>query len=235
MKDNFVKFYWGKLKSFVYLAAFAVLLISCSLDDENATDPIPVAFVSIYHASPDAPELDVYVDERAVNRLEFTDYTGYLNFYTGDRKFKINSFNASNTLIDTTVNFMDGGFYSVFIVNNLPNVETLTVRDSAGAPAEGKAKIRFINLSPDAASLDVSLNESTSLFTGQAFKQPSEFAEVDASESSFAVKTTGESDELVSVSDVDLRPGRFYTIIARGFANPPSGNNNALSLEVIVN
>src|SRR5688500_2158624 len=146
MKDNFVKFYWGKLKSFVYLAAFAVLLISCSLDDENATDPIPVAYVSIYHASPDAPELDVYVDERAVNRLEFTDYTGYLNFYTGDRKFKINSFNASNTLIDTTVNFVDGGFYSVFIVNNLPNVETLTVRDSAGAPAEGKAKIRFINL-----------------------------------------------------------------------------------------
>jgi|SRR5688572_8279410 len=236
MNDNFVKFYWGKLKSFLYLAAFVFLLASCSLDDDgNATDPIPVAYVSIYHASPNAPELDIYVDERPVNRLDFTDYTGYLNFYTGNRHFKVNPFNASNALVDTTVNFVDGGFYSVFIVNNLSNVETLTVRDSASAPAEGKAKIRFINLSPDATSLDVSVNESTPLFTAQAFKQPSEFVEVDASASSFAVKTAGGSDELVSVSDINLRTGRFYTIIARGFAHPPSGNNNALSLEVIVN
>ena len=106
MKDNFVKFYWGKLKSFLYLAAFVLLLASCSLDDDrNATDPIPVAYVSIYHASPNAPELDIYVDERPVNRLEFTDYTGYLNFYTGDRHFKVNPFNASRVSLSKTLSF----------------------------------------------------------------------------------------------------------------------------------
>ena len=130
-------------------------------DDDHVTQPIPVAYVSIYHASPNAPGVDVYVDERPVNTLEFTDYTGYLNFFTGDRRFKINPFNASNALVDTTLTFDDGGFYSMFIVNDLAKIEALAVRDSASTPASGKAKIRFINLSPDSSPLDVTVNEET--------------------------------------------------------------------------
>lgn len=234
MKNNFLKFKWGKLGMTVCFAALVLLMASCLDDDDPKNQPVPVAYVSIYHASPNAPELDVFVDDRQVNRLEFTDYTGYLNFYTGTRNFKINPFNASNTLIDTTVTFTDGAFYSMFIVNNLPNVEALTVRDSASAPSAGKTKVRFINLSPDANALDVTSNDSDSLlFAAQEFKQPSDFLEVDAEQYSFVIKPAGGSDELVSVSDINFQPGRFYTIIARGFANPPAGNNNELSLEVI--
>ena len=238
MKNNFDFYFgkWGKLASVVCFSALLLLMASCLDDDDRANETTPVAYVSIYHASPNAPELDVFVDDRQVNRLEFTDYTGYLNFYTGERNFKINPFNASNALIDTTVNFDDGGFYSMFIVNNLSSVEALTVRDSASSPASGKAKIRFINLSPDANALDVISGEGADpLFAAQAFKQPSNFVELDAAESSFVIKPAGGTDELVSVSDINIQPGKFYTIIARGFANPPSGNNNELSLEVIVN
>jgi Domain of unknown function (DUF4397) len=239
MKRNFFSFYWrkwGKMVSVVCFASLVLLMASCLDEDDQANEPIPVAYVSIYHGSPNAPELDVFVDDRQVNRLEFTDYTGYLNFYTGDRHFEINPFNASNALIDTTVTFTDGAFYSIFIVNNLSNVEALTVRDSASAPSSGKVKIRFINLSPDAGAFDVTATEgSAPLFAGQAFKQPSNFVEIDAAESSFVLKPAEGSDELVSVSDVELQPGKFYTIIARGFATPPSGNNNELSLEIITN
>jgi hypothetical protein len=236
MENNFLRFNWGKLGMIVCFAALVLFMSSCLDDDDPQNEPIPVAYVSIYHASPNAPELDVFVDGRPVNRLDFTDYTGYLNFYTGDRNFKVNPFNASNALLDTTITFKDGAFYSMFIVNNVSNVEALTVRDSASAPSEGKAKVRFINLSPDASAFDVTANDSTwSLFTSQEFKQPSNFVEVDAAELSFALKPAGGSEVLVTASDVELRPGRFYTIIARGFANPPAGNNNELSLEVIMN
>lgn len=237
MKNNFLKFRWGKLGMTMCFAALILFMTSC-LDDDNdpQVQPVPVAYVSIYHASPNAPELDVFVDDRQVNRLEFSDYTGYLNFYTGPRKFKINPFNASNALIDTTITFADGAFYSMFIANNSQNVEVLTVRDSASTPSTGNDKVRFINLSPDANAFDVTSSEGSALlFSAQAFKQPSDFIEVDAQESSFILKTAGTTDELVSVSDINLREGRFYTIIARGFANPPAGNNNALSLEVIMN
>lgn len=233
MSSNFLKISWGRLSAILCSATLVFVLSSCLDNDDQENQVLPVAYVSIYHESPNAPELDVFVDERPVNRLEFTDYTGYLNFYTGDRNFKINPFNASNTLIDTTYNFVDGGFYSLFIVNNVSNVETLIVRDSASAPADGKAKVRFINLSPDAPALDVTEGENTSLFSAQTFKDPSDFVEVNATSDSFAVKAAGSSDELLSADDISLRPGGFYTIIVRGFANPPSGNNNGLSIEVV--
>lgn len=236
MNISHLKLNWGKLGMIVCFAALLLFMASCLDDDDPQNEPVPVAYVSIYHASPNAPELDVIVDDRQVNRLDFTDYTGYLNFYTGARHFKINPFNASNSLIDTTITLADGAFYSVFIVNDLPNVEALTVRDSANAPSDGKAKLRFINLSPDAGSLEIASDgEGSSLFGPREFKQPSHFVEVDATSSSFVLSPAGSSDELVTVSGIELRPGRFYTIIARGFANPPSGNNNELSLEVVMN
>lgn len=236
MSRYFVNFSSGKLGSILCGFVLVLLLASCLDDDDQTNQPVPVAYVSIYHASPNAPELDVLVDDRPVERLEFTDYTGYLNFYTGDRHFKINPFNATNSLVDTTVTFADGGFYSLFIVNNLSSIETLAVRDSASAPASGKAKIRFINLSPDAPSLDVAAHENGSpLFTGQSFKQPSAFIEVNAEEHAFDIKGSSTGDALVSVSDINLSAGKFYTIVARGFINPPSGNNNALSIEVVTN
>jgi hypothetical protein len=233
MSSNFLKISGGRLSSILCNAALVFVLSSCLDNDSKENQVLPVAYVSIYHESPNAPELDVFVDEKPVNRLEFTDYTGYLNFYTGDRNFKINPFGASNTLVDTTYNFVDGGFYSLFIVNNISNVETLMVRDSASTPAEGKAKVRFINLSPDAPAMDVIEEESTALFSAQSFKDPSEFVEVDAATESFAVKAAGTTDELVSADDINLLPGKFYTLIVRGFVNPPAGNSNALSLEVI--
>ncbi len=236
MLKNHIRFSWGNLARTLCFVALVLFMASCLDDDDSQNQVTPVAYVAIYHASPNAPELDVIVDERPVNRLEFTDYTGYLNFYTGQRNFKINPFNASNSLVDTTITFRDGAFYSLFIVNDLPNVEALAVRDSASAPSEGKAKVRFINLSPDAGALEVSTNdEDSSLFDAGEFKQPSNFVEVDGGSSSFVLKSAGGSDQLVTVSDIALRPGRFYTIIARGFVNPPAGNNNKLSLEVITN
>ena len=234
MLKNHLGLSWSNMARTLCLAALVLFMASCLDDDDSQNQVTPVAYVSIYHASPNAPELDVIVDDRQVNRLDFTDYTGYLNFYTGERNFRINPFNASNSLIDTTITFNDGAFYSVFIVNDLPNVEALALRDSTNAPADGKAKIRFINLSPDAGASDVTDGDS-SLFQTREFKKPSNFVEVDAASSSFVLQPAGGGDELVTVSDVNLRPGRFYTIIARGFANPPAGNNNALSLEVIEN
>lgn len=237
MKSIFLK--KNRLNKLIMTICFAALVVglsSCLDDDDKGVQPIPVAYVSIYHASPDAPGVDVYVDERAVNRLEFTDYTGYLNFYTGNRRFKINPFNATNALVDTTLKFEDGAFYSMFIVNNLSNIETLAVRDTADTPESGKAKIRFINLSPDASALDVLVKDTDDpLFVEQGFKDPSAFVEIEAAKTSLVLKANGGNEELVKVSDVDFRSGRFYTIIARGFVNPPAGNNNKLSVEVVRN
>ena len=67
---------------------FHRMVTACMNDDDDNAITEPIAFVSLYHGSPNAPDSDVEVDNRQINTypLEYTDYTGYLRFYTGERK-----------------------------------------------------------------------------------------------------------------------------------------------------
>ena len=217
--------------------ALLVLLVSCMNDnDDFVSEPVEVAYVSIYHASPDAPEFDIVVDGRLINGdpFDYTSYSGYLNFFTGNREIRFNSVNANNALIDTTFNFEDKKAYSLFAIDRLSDIEALLVVDSAEAPAEGNAMVRFVNLSPDAPAFDVAVDDgATTLFAGKAFKQYTDFLEIEADSYTFGVKNTDGSEVVLTAEDVDILPGRFYTVITRGFVDPPEGNNNVLSIEIL--
>lgn len=215
-----------------------ILLIASSCldkDDQNVV-PIEVAYVSLYQASPNAPDLDIIVDNRQINSgpFNYAEYTGYLRFYTGQRNIRFGPFGASNVNVDTTLNLENGKAYSVFVVDEYENAGVLVLNDEVDAPAEGKAMVRFLNLSPDGGN--VSLNaadNSTPWFADQAFKATSEFKEVDAKLYNLAV-TNASGTGVLSVPDTDFRGGRYYTILVRGYQTPPAGNNHVLSAEVIV-
>lgn len=234
MKHNVAEFVRRKAVIVLCCAALVVFLTACLDDDKNNPEPVPLGYVSIYHASPDAPPLDISVDDRRVNSQPFgySDYSGYLNFYTGSRKMKFSSVNAANALIDTVFDVAEGKAYSIFVINRLANIETLVVQDSAASPATGKAMVRFVHLSPDAPAVDVA-DASGSLFTNTAFKQATAFKEVDAKMYSFEVKSASTGEVLLTADNVDVRAGGFYTIVTRGFAVPPAGNTNVLSVEVL--
>jgi hypothetical protein len=234
IKSNFFSAI-GQLRSIFFAAALIIVMASCSdFDDENVVEPVPVSYVSIYHASPDAPGLDIIVDDKRINTnaFDYTDRSGYLNFYTGNRNIKFNAANASSALVDTTFSFAENKAYSLFIVDRVSSLEGLVVQDSAAAPAAGKAMVRLVNLSPDAPAVDLNLKgeNATTLFTGKSFKEATSYAEVDAKQQSLEVKA---GDQVLNVDNVRLVPGRFYTVIVRGFTNPPAGVNNVLSVEII--
>lgn len=225
-----------RYRSSFFSMALLILLVACNPDEDDfVNEPVEVAYVSIYHAAPNAPAFDISVDGRIINQnaFEYTAYSGYLNFFTGNRDIKFRPMNADNALIDTTFNFQDGKAYSLFAINTSSDVEALLVVDSAATPGAGKAMVRFINLAPDAPAFDLTAG-TTAIFTGNKFKDASQFAEIDAATYTFDVKSAGGTTEaLISASDVEILPGRFYTIITRGFVNPPTGNDHVLSVEIL--
>ena len=227
----------ARFRVLFFSLAIIVLLASCmDDDDEFVSQPVEVAYVSIYHAAPDAPEFDIVVDGRVINLnpFDYTSYSGYLNFYTGNREIRFNSVNANSALIDTTFNFEDGKAYSLFAINRLPDVEALLVVDSAASPAAGKAMVRFVNLAPDASAFEVAVPDTTTpLFAGKAFKEATQYQEIDAKTYDFHIRNAGATESVLSAEDVEILPGRYYTIITRGFVNPPQGNSNILSVEVL--
>ena len=216
--------------------ALIILLASCNDDEDFVNEPVEVAYVSIYHASPDAPDFDIFVDGRVINQnpFDYSSYSGYLNFFTGDREIRFAAYNADNALIDTTFNFENQKAYSLFAIDRLDKIEALLVVDSAGSPAAGKAMVRFVHLAPDAASFDVYTADSEeALFASQSFREATAFQEIDADTYTFGIRRSGESEQILTTEDVDILPGRYYTIITRGFANPPQGNTNVLTVEVL--
>jgi hypothetical protein len=219
------------------LIAGLFAMVGCMDDKTTEVQPVPVSYVSIYNASPDAPGLDVIVDERRINSnpFDYTDYSGYLNFFTGNRNIKVNAANATNSYVDTTFNLLDGKAYSLFLIDRASKLEALLVRDSAAAPEAGKAMIRFIHLSPDADALDVVAKGATdtTAFNATSFKQASQFQSVNAESVTFDVKKAGAADTLLSSNNINLQAGGYYTVIVRGFANPPAGVSNGLTIEVL--
>src|SRR5688572_6163012 len=132
IKNNIVRFLAGNALRMLSFVAIVGLLTSCLDDDETPVTPLPIGYVSIYHAAPDAPALDIIVDNNTINNRPFgyTDHSGYLNFRTGDRNLKFSSTNAANALVDSTISVTEGKAYSVFVINTLPTLEMLVVEDS---------------------------------------------------------------------------------------------------------
>lgn len=232
------KVFNSRMAVWMLVSATLLSVTSCLDDDDSKIENVPVAYVSLYQGSPDAPDLDIEVDGRQINAypFEYTDYTGYLRFYTGERTLRFGPYASSSIEIDTTVDFEANQLYSVFVVDEFEDAGVVVTHDNADTPAKGKAKIRVINLSPDAGDVDLIANGSEDAWSSDlAFKESSDFMEVDAEEYDFQVRSSANNDLLLSVPDIQLQPRYFYTIIIRGFETPPSGNPNVLAAQVVVN
>lgn len=219
------------------LVATVFILSSCNIDDGDSL-PENVAYVSIYQASPNAPAMDIGIDNRQLNiyPFDYADYTGYLRFFTGSRNFKFTPDNANNIVADTTFALANGRTYSIFTVGNYNDLKVLKLEDNSDAPSDGKAKVRLVNLSPDAPALDVSANDQNDpLFSGSTFMDASDFIELTAAEYDLMVTSPEDNSIQLNVPDIKFQNGYYYTIILRGYHVPPAGNNNSLSVEIIVN
>lgn len=224
-----------------FLGLFVGLISGCDTDDEDVA-PLPeISYVGLYHASPDAPSLDILMENGRINYypLRYADYTNYLNFYAGERTMRVSPVSASNVVVDTTFTFETGEAYSLFYVNEYDNIQAMLVEDEEVAPAPGEAAVRFVHLSPDAPEVNVIRSEEnegeTLLVEDQGYLGASSFVTVASGLQSYQVNLAATGEEALSIPDLNLRSGGVYTIVARGYASPPAGNTNNLSADILVN
>jgi hypothetical protein len=225
---------WMKIMLLAVLPA--MVLTSCD-DDDDDNAMIETANVIVVHASPDAPDVDLLIDNAKVNTapLAYPNNTGYLDVQAGRRNVKVNAAGTSTTVIDANVDFDSNDSYSVFAINTLSAIEPLVLEDDLDTPAAGKAHVRFVHLSPDAPAVDVAVTNGPVLFGNRAFKSATDFTPVDAASYNLEVRLAGTQTVVLTVPNVQLAAGRIYTIFARGFVAPPASNMNALGAEIITN
>ncbi|CAM3728278.1 DUF4397 domain-containing protein [Pontibacter korlensis] len=219
--------------------ASTMSLTGCMDDDLETPEPTPTAYVSFYHGSPDAPDMDIQRNSQSIlnQPIKYSNFSGYAPLIPESTNFKFTPVNAATAYLDTTLSLKDGEAYSLFAVNRLEDIELLVVQDSIVTPATGKVALRIVHLSPDAPAVNVSTtgSASTELAAGLGFKNITLFKELDAGRHTIEIKDADTDAVLLTVSQTNFELGRAYTLIVRGFATPPSGNTNTLAAQVIRN
>jgi hypothetical protein len=223
---------------FPVLAIAALALISvvgCGDDnDDNPVAPVSQARVMTVHASPDAPAVDLLVDNVVVGSgLAYPGNTAYLNVAAGTRNVKVNVAGTTTTAISADLPVTGGVNYSVFAADVVSNVGAVVLTDDLTTPAAGNAHVRFVHLSPDAPAVDVAVQGGAVVFANKAFKESTAFTPLNAGTYDLEVRLAGTSTVVLPLNDIALQSGKIYTVFAKGLVSGTGAQ--ALGAQIIVN
>lgn len=216
------------------LFASALVFTSCEKDSEEPTKVYSNVLVA--HASPNAPGVDLLIDNTKKNSaaLTFPNNTGYLMVESGTRNVKINVTGTSTTVINANLTLEKDKNYTVFAVDSVSKISALVLSDDLTMPASGKAHVRFVHLSPNAPAVDVAVASSGAVvFGNKAFKTYTAFTPLDAGVYNLDVRVAGTKTVALVLPSITLQSGKIYTIFAKGFLNGTGAQ--ALGAEIIVN
>jgi len=177
------------------------------------------SLVRVFHASPQAPEVDVYVDGNlAFSDLEFKEFTEYVYLDEGNHKVEVYLAGTKESpVISQTVDVPDGEMITVAATGNLDDLSLLAIPDYVSKEvSDSYSTFRVIHLSPDAPAVDILEGEET-LFEDIEFREGTEY--VDVKPGKYNVKIALSSDgKVVLPLEIRLNPNRIYTIYAVGNA-----------------
>jgi hypothetical protein len=182
---------------------------------QSGVDDACVRFV---HASPGAPEVDVYLnDSPIVTGLAFGTSTDFVAVPAGDdRKVQVTAAGGTpgdSDLLDTDLE-LDGRYaYEVIITGNPDDLEATTARIDLSPLPDGQSRVRVVHASPDAEGVDVAIADGPTLFEGVEFRDVTDYTTVDSGDYTVQLK----KDDTVALSgDLSLEPGVVYDVIAIG-------------------
>ena len=221
-------------KMAAYFALASLLIVGCSDDDSPTSPELDKANVKVVHASPDAPGVDLLVDNNiAGSNLTYPNNTGYLQVDEGTRNVKVNVSGTSTTVIEADLPIEGNKNYSVFAIDAVANLSPLVIEDDLTSPASGTAHARFIHLSPDAPAVDITTKDGTVVFGNYKFKDYSQFTPLPAGSYDLQVRLAGSETVVLELNGINLTSGKIYTVFAKGFVAGTSAQ--ALGAEIIVN
>ena len=212
------------LTASIILLAASTLLSSCLKDNSDDYVQRPTANISFTHAAASQPSVYIFVDGTSVTGSTALLYSQFTQYYSADVGSRLITTtiggSSSSTLASKTVTLEENQIYSVFVANKYTDKDSITnilVKDTLTAPTTGKAKVRFVQLSPGTGAYDVyKAGVSAPLFTNKKFSSVSSYMEVDPGTVKFSVREAGLTTDAAITGDVPVTAGGFYTVILSG-------------------
>lgn len=177
------------------------------------------ANLQVFNASPDAPALDILIDnEIAVAGLQDLAFEQYQEVDAGNVGIRVNEAGTSRTLTELGGTLNGNQSYTLIVLNFVDQLGALLLTDDNSIDQASTAKLRLVNASPSAPALDfyftapgVDLNTITPLLSDLSFQEVSNYLVVGASTYQVRVTQSGTKTVLVDSGNFVLSPSQVRT------------------------
>jgi LPXTG-motif cell wall-anchored protein len=176
------------------------------------------ARVRVIHAAPDAPEVDVFVDGKAVlEGVGFLDISDYLDLPAGQHTVAVAPAGEGEDAAVVTANptLESGAAYTVGVTGS-DKLTAQVYTDNISPVPSGKARVRAIHTLSDAPSVDVEVVGGPTLFEQITFPNASDYAEVDAGTYDLRLVAAGANTVFTAWPATTVEAGTIYDIVVFG-------------------
>jgi hypothetical protein len=181
-----------------------------SLKPHNSSPPL--GRIRFFHASPDSPELDIFVNGRALlHRLSFQEISETILFSPG--QYYIDIYPSDKTwdpLASKKVQFYPGDHVLFAACGMQKKVQLIRYPYDSFVPRQ-EAKLRFIHLSPVLPPIDIITETGDFFFQDVSFKEATEYIGMTPMYAEFTAKLANGAHS--SKLEIVLEPGRIYSMI----------------------
>lgn len=193
----------------------------------NRNLPILDSNIRILHAVPTAGAVDIYANGNLINpSISFGSISEYKELSPGSYEFQI--FKAGtydNPLLTQDLTIFPNSNYTISVVTLQGNLYLLRLKDDNVPSTKISTFLRFINLSPNAPLLSLSLPNNIELFNSVEYVETTGYYML--SSGIYNLQVTIASTDIISkyIKNISFDNGKFYTIYIIGLFNdkPPLG------------
>ncbi len=202
-------------------AASPAKLTAVVAADDTGTPAAGMAWIRVLHGSPDAPNVDVYVDgAKAVTDLAFGSITAYTPVAAGNHAVKVCA-TGSTTVCPIDVPALavaDGAKYTIAATNDLAKITAQVITDAPSASMTDSAQVRVVHFSADTPAVDVLTADGASkLVTNLAYPKASSYLSLPAN--TYSVKVCAAPGDTVcplGPLSLTVANGKAYSVFAVG-------------------
>ena len=190
----------------------------CNCDSNSTPDKEPekkkISFIRFLNAIPNQPSLtiDIYVNRRlAVRNLKYEDFTEYIPARSGI--FNVQIFPAGNQtdqLLDISIKTEPDRIYTMAAIGTVSDVELESFEDKFIESNQNAAYMRFANLSPDSAGLNIFIDDTPVVYDLQ-YTEITDYLRLSDGKHTMLVETADTNKRVIFHPNMVLKNGNIYT------------------------